>query len=322
MLKNLTDKFINIMAQHSDKYRHIARQRNNAYKIETMYPKNVFNDMQHNFAQQRKNNFAEATKIPVLEYYLSRSDDYWALYTKYEQSNPQNQVLLHALAYKKLIEIYKKYLDKPFEKYGITTKPTKKEIPVLSAQEYKNLAKHYRGAFRKYDDDLYVLSAPYKPMRIVSESPEYNYVVQLLQKAEQLVSKIYREIKQPDMNLGGLEVYENGNTPHPAFVEDSFQAMLVTDEQLQTIHELHSIFVEISRFTIPLSVYVPSKESVHTKAPVSGAWRIYEEYEKEQARKGTYLRSREKLQPYLDAYKTEHDKIMSELKANLKNLTK
>ena len=320
MLENMKDKFIKIMSKHSDKYKHIVLQRDNAYKLGDMYPKAVFNDMQHNFTLQKDNDFSQTNQIPMLESYLTHTDDCWAHYINYKQYNPQNQVLLHAMAYKKLIEIYKKHLDKPFEKYGITTKPTSNEIPVLSAQEYKNLAKRYRGAFRKYDDNLYILSAPYKPMRIKSVSYEDVYVVRLLQKAEQLVSKIYRETDQPDIDFGGMKIYEKNNKPRPAFVKDSFEAMLVSDEQLKTIRELHSVFVEISRFTIPCSVYIPSKESVHTSAPVSGAWRIYEEYEKEQTRQGTYLRSRKKLQQYIDAYNIEHAKIISELKDNLENI--
>lgn len=320
MLEKVKDTFIKIMSQHSNKYKNIVAQRDNAYKIETMYPIAIFNDMQHNFAKQKGTDFGKINDIPTLTSYLTYKDECWAHYINYKNQNPQNQVLLHALAYKKLIEIYKKYLDKPFEKCGIMTQPTSEDIPVLSAQEYKNLPKRYRGAFRKYNDNLYILSAPYKSMRISSTFLESIYVVKLLQKAEQLVSKIYREIDNPDIDFGGMKIYEGNNKPQPAFVKDSFDAMLVSDEQFKTINELHSVFIEISRFTMPCSVYIPSKESVHTSAPVSGAWRIYDEYEKEQNRKGTYLRSREKLQPHLDTYKKEHAKIISELKENLEKV--
>ena len=320
MLEKVKDTFIKIMSQHSNKYKNIVVQRDNAYKIETMYPIAIFNDMQHNFALQKDNDLSQTNQIPMLESYLTHTDDCWAHYINYKQYNPQNQVLLHAMAYKKLIEIYKKHLDKPFEKCGIMTQPTSKDIPVLSAQEYKNLPKRYRGAFRKYNDNLYILSAPYKSMRISSTFLESIYVVKLLQQAEQLVSKIYRETDNPDIDFGGMKIYEGNNKPHPAFVKDSFDSMFVTNEQFNTIKELHSVFVEISRFTMPCAVYIPSKESVHTNAPVSGAWGIYDEYEKEQKRKGTYLRSREKLQPHLDTYKKEHAKIISELKENLENI--
>ena len=320
MLEKLRNAFITIMSQHSDKYKDLVTQRDNAYKLEKMYPIAVFNDMQHNFARKNNYDLSGAKNIPMFESYLTYKDECWARYTNYEKQNPQNQVLLHALAYKKLIEIYKKYLDKKFEKCGIMTQPTSKDIPVLSAQEYKNLPKRYRGAFRKYNDNLYILSAPYKSMRISSTFLESVYVVKLLQQAEQLVSKIYRETDNPDIDFGGMKIYEGNNKPHPAFVKDSFDSMFVTNEQFNTIKELHSVFVEISRFTMPCAVYIPSKESVHTNAPVSGAWGIYDEYEKEQKRKGTYLRSREKLQPHLDTYKKEHAKIISELKENLENI--
>lgn len=296
----------------------LLKERNNAYKLEDMFPGAIIYDMQHVFVEGKSD--YEAHKIPSFTSYLSFQTSNWILsYSNYKYFNPQNQVLLHGLAYKTLVDIYKRYLELPFAKYNILEKPNSNKIPMLSNEEYKNLPKRYRGAFRKYGSDSYILSESYKSMQIRTKKEDREKLVNLLSQAEFLLSLVYKE-KQltPDEDIGGcMQIYYK-EPVEPAFNNGSLKNYFVTDEQIAVIKKLHEIFMNIAKISLPYAIYIPeTKNGNNGGRNIKGSRRIYEEYEKETIRKNAYLDSRQELQPYLERYNSERKVVLSRLQSRI-----
>ena len=302
----------------SNKITKLLEERNNAIKLEDMFPGAIIYDMHHVFVEGKTD--SEAHKIPSFTSYLSFQTSNWVLSpSSYKYFNPQDQVLLHGLTYKTLVDIYKRYLELPFAKYDILEKPNPNKIPTLTNEEYNNLPKRYRGAFRKYGSDTYILSESYKSMQIRVKKEDREKMVNLLKQAEMLVNVIYKEkTLTPDESIGGvMEIYYQ-EPVGPAFNKDSLKNYFVKNTQISIIETLHKIFIEIAKISLPCSIYIPEQKTDNNGIrSIKGSRRIYEEYEKEKTRKNAYLDSRKELQPYLERYNSERKVIFARLQSRI-----
>ncbi len=264
----------------------ILQEHDNAKQIAAVYPYSIYYDMVYHFARQplfdTKNNIFATTLFhqPFVEEACDRE--------RYSFSNPQGKVLMHGIIYKALFNIYMEYVKKSFDSVLLADiqKQYNKDKIIIDFISYNDLPKKYRGIFVPYDNDNYILNVPYNKMNIAYNKKNKTRLEYLLKRAKMLIPVIYRE-PSPDLDLGGtFKVYTN-----PCYVPDSKAAQKVSNEQLYTIHELHDIFVEISKITLPLQ-NVP-----HTG---KNAYKILNEYITEQNQQDTVY----KMQTGLNEYKS------------------
>ena len=255
----------------------------NAESLKHMSPQTTIYDIEHQFSSKRKFDFRV---LSVFDMTLKKQAYVYhaALnHRAYTDTNPQNQVLMHGILFDALLNMYLIHFKKCFDNILLSDfrdNNTINKKVIIDFIEYNNLPKRYRGIFVQYDSDHYVLNVPYKNMVMTYNKKDKAKLKKLLLRAKMLIPVIYKTKKTvPDMDFGGmLQFYEHAMPESPAFVSDSADAKRVTDEQLKTIHELHDIFVEIAKITLPVETKVKTE-----------ACDVYYEYKREQEQKGAVL---------------------------------
>ena len=259
----------------------ILQEHDNAKQIADLYPYAIYYDMEYHFVRHPnadvKNSIFAFTLFhqPFVDEACDRN--------RYCFSNPQGKVLMHGIIYKALFNIYMEYIKKSFDSVLLADiqKQYNKDKIIIDFISYYELPKKYRGIFVQYDKDNYILNIPYNNMNIAYNKKNKTKLEQLLERAKMLIPVIYRE-PTPDIDFGGtFKVYEN-----PFYVPDSKTAQRVSDEQINAILDLHDIFVEISKITLPLRTY-PNK--------YARAYKILDEYYKEQNQQGIVYKTKNGL---------------------------
>lgn len=264
----------------------ILKEKANAKELSKIYPCSVCYDMIHNFVHAKKPHG-----------YLKQQDGdtYFvqALYkqhfvgmalntTEYQMQLPQNQVLLHGIIYNALFNIYVKYAKKSFDSVHLVLPQMQQDEgkTVLDWDEHNDLPRQYRDLFLKYYREHYVLNTNYGNMVMSYANKNKGKLEILLKRAQELIPAIYRE-PTPNVDFGGaVQIYDS-----PDFVGDSKDARRVTDRQLNTIRELHDIFVDISKISLPCPTLAPRKQHVRPSiiATKESANVLYNKYLQEQA---------------------------------------
>ena len=277
----------------------ILKEKNNVKEIAKMYPCVVCYDMIYNFVRNKKprgflklkdedgnTRFIRALyNQPFTEIALNT--------TEYQMQLPQNQVRLHGIIYNALFNIYVKYVKKSFDSVYLILPQMQHNTNkiVIDSSEYNNLPRQYRNLFVKYYHDNYVLNTNYTDMVLSYANKNKLKLEQLLKRAQGLIPCIYRE-PEPDIDLGGtLKIYEQ-----PDFYPDLASAKWVSTEQLNTIRELHDIFVEISKITLPCLTLTEKKQKIRPNVieTKDSAHDLYNKYLKEQAQKNIVYHTKEK----------------------------
>ena len=253
-------------------------ERQNGEKMKDFLPSTTFNDMLHSFSKKNTKG------ISIFENCLYQiSDMKWLNFVDYKQENPANQLLLHGMMYKALLDIYTKYLGINLDDPFLVQRPSVKPI-ALSWDEYQKLQKKYRGIWKQTDDG-YVLNITKQPMVIVVQKRYKDRLKQLLKRADMLLPVIYKET-MPDIDIGGkLQLFEAST--RPAFVSNSISVNRVSNEQLKTINELYDIFIEISKITFPIETKISNDKT-------SGALNIFNEHMDELTRKNIFVKTKDK----------------------------
>ena len=241
----------------------------NAKELAQILPRQTHSDMQEAFSAQKGYNVANHDSfIEALleEPFITPS----FMGSGYKKHNPQNQVLSHGTVYNALFTLYMRNVKTGFDSVLLYAEQQKyrHQKVIIDYITYDNLPKKYRGIFVKYDNDSYVLNIPYGDLTISYNKKNKAKVEKLLERAKMLLPVIYKE-PTPDIDFGGLLQICSG----PDFVKDSRSANRVTDEQLNTVRELHDIFVELAKITFPRATFPRFRDSA--------AYRLLLEHEKE-----------------------------------------
>lgn len=267
---------------------------NNGEKLKNMLPHSIFYTMCHFFAEKNIGNDTitvngqKQQKI-VIKKNLNNSifgrevkqqpfTDLVFDTNFYQEQLPQNQVLLHGIIYKALLNTYLSHFKKPFD--NVLLSDFQNKDTHISYETYKNLPKKYRGIFVRYDTNSYILNTPTKNMFFAFNKKNKKTLEELLLRAQKLIPVIYKENKE--------------DSTAPAFVKESSAAKRVSDEQLRTIQELQDIFTQISKITFPV---ISQKDTGKN----TNAQDIYNEYLDMQNRKSifytayNYLKSAKQL---------------------------
>lgn len=274
---------------------------NNADEISKISPYKIIYDMQYHFARNPK----AKRYSDKFSSCFTHQDRAWFYDGSYKTFNAQNQVLLHGLAYKRVLDFYKKYLN-PVNADNLT---------LITKSEYNKMPKRYRSAFRPYSDDYYKLNASSQPIVFYVRKEHKILLEKLLDQAEHFISVIYKEQNtKPDIDMGGFEIFEGNGVSQttPAFVPDSIheETDSVTNEQISTVHKLHSIFMDIAQISTPF-------DTKYNELQKGGAWKLYQEYIDEQNRKNKYTNAIKDInKKKLEAYNLIHQAKMKELKEN------
>lgn len=252
------------------------KENRNGYEISNLFPYAIYYDMLHQFMIQSKSKETKKSYLKGIKSFavvLQKQPFVSEAFNQYEypHRNPQNQILCHAITYNAMFNVFMKYVKNGFDDIllsDIQQKNTNGRT-IIDFVTYNKLPKKYRGIFVKYDNDNYVLNVPFKGMVFAYNKKNKLKLEQLLKRAQVLLPVIYKE-PSPDVNFGGVLQLFDG----PAFVQNNTKsAYLVTSEQLKTVIELHDIFVEIAKITLPFTT-VPS--------PQHNAYDILNEYIKSQ----------------------------------------
>lgn len=276
----------------------------NGEKMKEFLPSATFNNMLHSFSKKN------IKGMGIFENCLYQiSDMKWRNFDDYKQENPANQLLLHGMMYKALLDIYTKYLGINLDDPFLVQRPSVKPI-ALSWDEYKKLQKKYRGIWKQTDEG-YVLNITKQPMVIVVQKQYKDKLKQLLKRADMLLPVIYKET-MPDIDIGGkLQLFEAPT--RPAFVSNSISANRVSDEQLKTINELYDIFMEISKITVPVRTRVSVCET-------SGALNIFNEYHDELTRKNIFVKTNDESKAVQAQKQIELQNAKRKYKKDTKNI--
>ncbi len=246
----------------------------NAEKLNQITPYITMCDIHHQFLYNK--HYSNQTgvlfdQILEKEPYASKT----ALnYKAYTEENAQNKVLIHGVLFNSLFNVYLNHFKKGFDNVLLTNLPEResddmcyflsKERPgsnrtIIDFIEYEKLPKRYRCLFVQYDDDHYTLNIPHAEMMIAYNKKNKSKIEKLLLRAKMLIPVIYKE--QP-LNS----------------VVDPTSAKRVSNEQLNTVRELHDIFVEIAKITFPVETDTNAKSRD-----------VYNEYIHETNQKDTVL---------------------------------
>lgn len=290
----------------------------NAQKLNTMQPHAIFYDICNVFTKQKiRKGF-----INIVDFYtiIKKQPFIMKAFSTQEYSDnlPQNKVLLHGIIYDALFNIYTSFLKKSFGNDLLPEPNTNQTI--IDSDKYKDLPKSLRGIFVKYDNNNYILNAPDTDIVIAFNKKNKKQLEQLLLRAKKLIPVIYKTKTEQESN-----VWDNGTLipgqkfTTPAFVwatKDSLSAKLVNDEQLNTINELHDIFMQIATIAYPISTK-RNEQSV--------AKNIYDSYQKEAQKSNIFYTAKfmvdkaqsvreEQIAKINSDYAKTHNEIMDYLK--------
>lgn len=287
------------------KFKHDVHEMDNAEKLKTMLPRTTVYDMGHIFAHRTHNGapasiFDKALEKQPYVYHTAFNS------AEYTTENARNQVLFHGIMFKELFDVYTTYLKKPFDNcllspLFIDIKQNQDKRFLIDFIQYKQLPKRFRGIFVKYDEDNYILNIPNPVMTITYNKKDRQKLEKLLLRAKMLIPVIYKDVSsiiwddEPDAEDHNLWTGTKVRTP--AFVKNSPSAKCVSDEQLATIRELHNIFIEIAKITLPVAT--KQKEN-------SGALEILEELNKECYQREIFVRAQDEAKNL----KADHDEII------------
>ena len=272
------------------------KEKLNAEEIAKMLPYSIYYDMEYHFArnkqpkgfQKQDTRYSIFANAFVNQLFVAQAINLEA----YQKRNPLNQVLSHGIVYKALFDMYMRYTTKTFDNMYLLMeqKDYKNDKVIISLSEYESLPKKYRGIFSEYKQDKYILNISYNDMVISYANKDKSRLEQLLNRAQCTIPDIYRE-PEPDIDMGGiLQIYEQ-----PNFYPDSAYAKRVSDVQLNAIRELHDIFVEISKITLPCLTLTERKQKIRPNVigRKDSARDIYNEYLQECAQRNVVYNARQ-----------------------------
>ena len=272
------------------------KERRNAEQVAKILPYSIYYDMEYHFArnkqpkgfQKQDKRYSIFANAFVNQPFVAQAINLEA----YQKRNPLNQVLSHGIVYKALFDMYMRYTTKTFDTIYLLMEQMnyKNDKVIISLSEYESLPKKYRDIFLKYKQDKYILNVSYNDMVISYANKDKPKLEQLLKRAQYLIPNIYREA-EPDIDMGGiLQIYEQ-----PNFYPDLAYAKRVSDTQLNTIHELHDIFVEISQITLPCLTLKERKQKIRPNVieRKDSARDIYNEYLQECAQENVVYNARQ-----------------------------
>jgi hypothetical protein len=240
------------------KFKHDVHELDNAEKLKTMLPSSTVYDMQHNFSNRKKN----GTCTDIFDKVLNNQPligDVSFVSGAYPSQNAQNQVLYHGIIFNALFNVYMRYVKKGFDSIPLSEaqKATPNARIIIDFIEYDDLPKRYRDIFVQYDADHYMLNVTNSEMVIAYSNKNKQKLESLLLRAKMLIPVIYKHkseiVWNDEPEAENHNLWTGTKVQVPAFVKDSPFAKLVNDEQLATVRELHDIFVEISKITLPIA---------------------------------------------------------------------
>ena len=211
----------------------------------------------------------------------------------YETLNPQNQVLAHGIFFKNLMAKYLAYLNINFNDPWLQTGARYANSPMLSAEEYEKLPKIYRSIFVPYDATHYILHTHRDTVLTVSAEHKQQLKI-LLEHARILIPVIYKtehrdnalELSESEINQKWLTRTLGDAMTKVAFVPNSRSAKRVSDQQIDAIEKLRTIFREIDNISIMWSEHRDVKPS---------ATYLYGTYQNELTRSNRYLRAQNEI---------------------------
>ncbi len=243
------------------KFKQDMHEIENAEKLQSISPMTTVYDICHQFAYKHQNT---PNSVSLFESVLKKQPHVYhtALnHQAYDSENAHNQLILHGVLFNALFNVYMSHFKKGFDNIFLLTGALGNKFdenrPMICFTEYAKLPKRYRDIFVRYNCDNYTLNAPYTDMIIKYNKKNKSKLEKLLLRAKMLIPVLYKEKNSHYKVPEDDRVYLlNEAIPEPAFVPDSASAKCITDEQLNTVKELHDIFVEIAKITTPIQTNV------------------------------------------------------------------